>query len=196
MAEASAALKPYGYKAWSARLVIVRGELERHQGDYGQARMFYEEGLAGYREIGDRLGTATVLHNLGHVALRQGDQRQAAELFKQALALHQEGDNDRGVALSLCLAGLGGVAAASAEANAEWTRVARLLGAAAAGLETAERGISPVDQAEFDHYQGAARAALEPAAFDAAWAEGQAMTLEQAVAYALEDTPAPMPSAT
>ena len=31
------------------------------------------------------------------------------------------------------------------------------------------------------------RGMLDPQAFEAAWAEGRAMTLEQAVAYALED---------
>ena len=35
----------------------------------------------------------------------------------------------------------------------------------------------------------AVRSHLHEATFVAAWAEGQAMTLEQAIAYALEETP-------
>ena len=41
------------------------------------------------------------------------------------------------------------------------------------------------DQAEFDHWLAAAHAQLDGVAFAAAWAEGQAMTLEQSVEYAV-----------
>ena len=40
---------------------------------------------------------------------------------------------------------------------------------------------------EYDRALAAARAQLDEAAWNAAWAEGRAMTLEQAVTYALED---------
>ncbi len=40
---------------------------------------------------------------------------------------------------------------------------------------------------ELDRDLAATRAQLDAAAFEAAWAEGQAMTLEEAMAYALED---------
>jgi hypothetical protein len=42
-----------------------------------------------------------------------------------------------------------------------------------------------------DHYErsvGAARGRLDAVTFAAAWAEGRAMTLEQAIQYALEET--------
>jgi len=43
----------------------------------------------------------------------------------------------------------------------------------------------PADPAEYE--RAAARAELGKAAFAAAWAEGRAMTPEQAVAYTLEE---------
>jgi hypothetical protein len=45
----------------------------------------------------------------------------------------------------------------------------------------------PADREALDQAVALARAGLEEVAAAAAWAEGQAMTLEQAVAYALED---------
>ena len=42
------------------------------------------------------------------------------------------------------------------------------------------------DQAEFDHWLATAHAQLDDAAFAAAWAEGQAITLEQAIVLATE----------
>jgi hypothetical protein len=44
----------------------------------------------------------------------------------------------------------------------------------------------PPDQKEFDHYVTAVRGQLDEVVFVKAWAEGRAMTLEQAIEYALE----------
>jgi hypothetical protein len=42
------------------------------------------------------------------------------------------------------------------------------------------------DLADYEHGLAAARAMLDPAQFSVLWAEGQAMDMEQAIAYALE----------
>ena len=64
-------------------------------------------------------------------------------------------------------------------------RAARLLGATDVLLSAL--GIRPdhPDQVELNTYVDAARTALGDIAFAAAWAEGRAMTLEQAIEYAL-----------
>jgi len=49
------------------------------------------------------------------------------------------------------------------------------------------RIMDPADQVEFDRTLAMVRAQLDEAAFNAAWAEGRKMTLEQAVEYALEN---------
>ena len=49
-----------------------------------------------------------------------------------------------------------------------------------------ERSLEPPDAAVYARDVDEARTHLGPAEFAAAWAEGQAMTLDQAVAYALE----------
>ena len=65
-------------------------------------------------------------------------------------------------------------------------RAARLFGAAAALRERIGIPIPAVERADYDAAVAQARAQLDPAAFDAAWAEGLAMNWEQATAYALE----------
>ena len=67
-------------------------------------------------------------------------------------------------------------------------RAARLLGAVEALLEATNDHVDPADRAEYDRDVAAARAQLDEATFAAAWAEGRAMTMEQAMAYALEDS--------
>jgi hypothetical protein len=66
---------------------------------------------------------------------------------------------------------------------------ARLLGTAQALREAIRRPMAPPDRPLVDRAVAAARRSLGEEAVAAAWAEGRAMTLEQAVAYALEEQP-------
>ena len=65
-------------------------------------------------------------------------------------------------------------------------RAARLFGAAEGLLEATGGGLAAADEAERDRYVALTREQLDESAFGAAWAEGRAMTMEQAVAYALD----------
>jgi hypothetical protein len=66
-------------------------------------------------------------------------------------------------------------------------RLTRLLGAAEAFCETL--GFRPPlsDPAEYERSVAAGHAALDDASFSAAWTEGRAASLDQAVAYALDE---------
>lgn len=79
---------------------------------------------------------------------------------------------------------------AVAGSQGEPERTARLLGAAA--LLPESRGISlpPIERADLDRVMAGVRAALGEAAFAAAWAEGRALPLDQAVAAARQAAPA------
>ena len=48
--------------------------------------------------------------------------------------------------------------------------------------------LGPADRAEYERDLEAARAQLDEATFTRAWKAGQAMSVEQAIAYALEGT--------
>jgi hypothetical protein len=61
------------------------------------------------------------------------------------------------------------------------------LGAAEALRETIGLPLAPVDRAAYERNVAAVRAQFDAASFAAAWAEGRAMTLEQAIAYALSE---------
>ena len=85
----------------------------------------------------------------------------------------------------MCLAGLLEVARGAP------ARGVTLLGAGAGGEGLIGTVHVPDVRAEAPGFLEQARAALGEAGYAAAWAAGQAMTLEQAVAYALEDAPPP-----
>ena len=155
------------------------GEVARCQENYPAARTSYEESLALMREVQDKRGIAITLGNLGHVALYQRDYERAAKLFREALELARQLVFKLGIAEYL--AGLGGVAAA----DGRHERAARLLGAAEEMLSLLGAFLRPPDRAEYERSIAATRAGLNDTAFAAAWAEGKAMTLDQAIEYAL-----------
>jgi hypothetical protein len=79
------------------------------------------------------------------------------------------------------LAGLAMVAAGQGQAK----RAYRLAAARAQQVAIASIVVSPIEQAELTHALTLANQMLGETGATAAWAEGQTMTLEQAVAYAL-----------
>ncbi len=152
------------------------GLVAQEQGDYGAARGYFDESLAIRRELGDKHGIASALRNLGLVAWHLGDPARAAELLTESLILHRAQGSKSGIAG--CLEGLARLAPRPEQA-------ARLYGAAAALREAIGAPLLPSDRADYERSVAAVRAALVDGAFQAAWNEGQTMTLEQAVQDAL-----------
>jgi predicted ATPase len=158
------------------------GRLARLSGDQDGAAALLEESL-GLMESEDRPAIANVLHELGRVAQARGDRRRAKALHRESLALCREVGDREGIAESLeRLAAL-----AVAEAHAD--RAARLLGAAAALRAAIGLATPPAERTEYERDVEVVRIALDDLDFRAAWAAGRAMTLEQAVAYALDEQP-------
>jgi predicted ATPase len=150
------------------------------QGDLGRAAQLTEEGVALLRELGARGDVAMGLCNLGWIALLQDDLGRAADHYRESLSLSWDTGMNQIVQGSLeglaCLAG----------AKGEAERVARLWGAAQVLHETT--GI-PRDidfLAEADACISAARSGMGEEAWEEAWRKGRAMTLDEAISYALE----------
>ena len=109
----------------------------------------------------------------------EGDDARAAELLRESVGIAGMLHDDYNVAF--CAAGLAG--AAAREGRAE--RAARLFGAAVALSERTGAGISwPVLRGLNERDLARARGSLDQEVFERAWAEGGAMTPEEAVAYA------------
>lgn len=178
--EESLALRRQTGETWGlAATLDYLGPVARHQGDDDRAAAVYEESLTIYRNLGNRPGMASALRHLGEVALHQNDIRRASTLFEESLALHRTVGNRPG--LIECIEGLAGVAAA----GERYERTARLFGAAQALHEIIGHTPSAYNNAKHDRDVAAARAAMGDAAFDKAHTAGRAMTLEQAIEYAL-----------
>jgi predicted ATPase/DNA-binding SARP family transcriptional activator len=162
-----------------AKALHAAGWLAWHPGDFGAARVFDEQGLAIFQELGDKRGSADSLNHLGWVAYEQGDFGTARALLEECLAINRELVCKQGIVKDL--EGLAAVAVAQAHSE----RAARLFGAAEGLRELSGAPLAAADRAEHDRSVAAVRTALGEAAFTAAWAAGRALSLEQAVAQAL-----------
>jgi predicted ATPase/class 3 adenylate cyclase len=151
------------------------------QGDLGRATKLTEESIALFRELGSRGGVSVGLYNWGWIALLQDDLGRAADLYRESLFLSW--DTGMNPLVQMALEGLACVAGAEGEAE----RAAQLWGAAQ-NLHEA-KGI-PRDTdflAEADARISAVCSGMGEEAWEEAWRKGRAMTLDEAVSYALEE---------
>jgi predicted ATPase/DNA-binding CsgD family transcriptional regulator len=187
--ECLALSREIGFKEGIAASLLYLGQLALSQGDSATAHSLAEESVVLYKEMGHRHGTAESLAVLGKVVAAQGDFAAARRLYEESLALSE--DLGEKWVIAACLVGLGEVVAA--QQKLAWA--AQLWGAADALRDAIGVPIPPVELADYERSLSAARVHLGERAFAAAWAQGRAMTPEQAVA-AQGQKPAPPPTTT
>ena len=150
-------------------------------GDYASARAHYEASLTLKREMGDRGNIPSSLNNLGTVAYCQGDYTSARTYYQESLVIAREIGDRLGIAGTLeAFAGLAVKGDKREQAAALWGAAEALRGEIGSPL-------SPDEREEQARAVAAVRQDLAEAAFTAAWARGRAMTLEQAISFALAE---------
>jgi predicted ATPase/DNA-binding CsgD family transcriptional regulator len=163
----------------------------RDQGNHERAKRFAERGLALSREVGERQTITAALYTLATLAQAERDHERARDLYEEGLKLSAELGNEADIAH--CLEGLASIAGAEGTI----VRAARLWGAEEALLEKFEAAvyIYVPDRSLHQSRVAAARARLGEETFESAWAEGRAMSPEQAIEYALDQEGVPEPGA-
>jgi DNA-binding CsgD family transcriptional regulator len=160
------------------RCLQGRAEAGTARGDQVGARRSLEESLTLAQAKGDKAGIAASLHRLGRLARGEHDEQSAGRLQLEALALFATVGDLAGVADTLeALAGL-------AAGTGRCAHAARLFGAAESlrlggGAPRAPQ-LGPGYQADCS----LVRSALEASELDEAWAQGAALSRDEAVALA------------
>jgi predicted ATPase/class 3 adenylate cyclase len=143
------------------------------------ARETGEEALAIHREVGDLFGIVSSLCVVGPAATQLGDLDTGRACFMESLAIDEAFGERTGIALSLDnLADLEITAG-------NVVRALRLAGAS----ETIKEGVggqAPPDLITLPDPRERARPLLSDREIQAAWTEGRAMSMEEAIAYARE----------
>ncbi len=145
------------------------------------ARELYEQALAVARELGTPFEIGHALSEIGRAECDEGRHDLALKHFAEGMTILHGLGNRPGVIDSL--EGLAGVTAATAAPR----RAARLWGAADALRQELGSPRSVHESIAYERHVKPVRAILMAEAFDQAWDEGRAMSLDDAVRYALDE---------
>ena len=142
------------------------------------------------READLKHPTFHAYYGLGRVAQSQDDYAAAHTYYEEMLNTKQQQINYKWYWLKTYACAIAyplNAFAILAVVQNQMERASKLLSAAEALYPPLRFEMSARERAEHDQAIAAARAALREETFAAAWEEGKAMTLDQAIAYALED---------
>jgi predicted ATPase/transcriptional regulator with XRE-family HTH domain len=159
------------------RSIALRGlaGLMLRRKDHAAARELYERSVPLFRATGDTRGLAQALLGLGRAALRSGSAEYADEVFSEALLRWKEVELRAGMVRSL--SGLAGAAAARDQLeHAVRLYATAIRQGAAIGVVFSEQDVLDQERALQDM-----RERLGPSRFEAAWAEGSVLGLDQAI---------------
>jgi predicted ATPase/DNA-binding NarL/FixJ family response regulator len=157
------------------------GALAEEEGDLEGARRLLEESVAVKRMLGDSLGLALSLAKLGEIVGTLGDVSLAHQLLGESVSIQRELGDVHSMAFGLERFAI--VAAAHGQAQ----RALQLAGAASAVREAIGTPLAASAQAALEARFAPARASLRTQLAEAAWARGRAMSMDAAIAYALNE---------
>jgi predicted ATPase/DNA-binding SARP family transcriptional activator len=169
-----------GDKRCAAMAVHNLSDLALRRRDFERALVLCDEALDLYGELGDPEGRSLTLFNTALASFGLGRYERARSCAGESLAIgHDLGDPL--VIASVCI-----VASALAVAEGRADQAARLGEIADRLLEIAGSRLGVTEQRLHDEIRTAVRRQLDPAQLAGAQAEAQAMSVEDAVTYALQ----------
>ena len=164
-----------------ASLLTSLGFVVIQEDEHEEAVMLLQEAIAIFEELGDQRGVAAAISGLSESYAKQQDLSSAVDTSKRGLRLYHAIGDKSGIADTFVrMAGY-------ATTERQWLHAARLQ--AAGEMLRKSIGASPTEGGISAYAQMLTESGTldDPAEFAAAWDAGQAMTIEQAVAYALGD---------
>jgi tetratricopeptide (TPR) repeat protein len=179
--ESLASLREAGDRFYAALLLDALALVALAEDDYEEATRFSQESLLIWREIGNTWRQADALRVLGISLYHQADYALALVSLKESIRAFKEAENSYGVELALGIVYLAG----ALEAHGHFLKAALLAGAGVGFLEPTNKGRVPTIRKGIDGIVSAIRAKLDEETFARAWAQGQAMTVEQVIEYTL-----------
>ena len=182
--EALALGRQLGHTTFISHALLQLGRVAEAEGDQARAVLLWEQAISTARDAQHLRAMAEILLELGWAEHQQGNNERARALLMESLRLYR--DRGHPAFIAECLAGLAGGVGTQASTPAKAYYAARLYGAADALHGVGKAMLRPGDRIAYTHDVATTRARLGEVIFATAWDEGRAMTVKQAIAYALE----------
>jgi predicted ATPase len=179
-AESLVHARSLGNSGAAARALANLGQVAWQLGDLERAAALVEESIELRHELADVIGLAQSFGILGSIRKGQGDLERALTLFKESLDRYQ-----RLGALSGMLDCYEAVAEVLGKQE-QYDVAVRLLGAASALRFQSGIPLAPAEQGMVRQMEVDLQAQVDVARFATLWAEGEAMTFDEATALAQE----------
>ena len=158
------------------------GDLAYYEGHYGLAQIYYENCLSWASRKGLALSEAWANARLGYLYTRLGESENARLYYRKALIPYQKGKTRGGVFFTV--EGLAGLAVC----EGQWEKAMKLFSWASKHRADSGELRPPVEQASVDRDLAAIREHLTDMDIARLTAEGNIMTIDQAVALALDES--------
>jgi predicted ATPase/tetratricopeptide (TPR) repeat protein/DNA-binding XRE family transcriptional regulator len=167
-----------GIKFIRSRCIGMLGTLAMDGGDLDQARVYLEEALSLQREFGSKPGIATYLAELSNLFYLQGKPTEFKQNFRDSVALKNSlGKIDRAILIMIIHKSL---------YSQKPETAACLMGVVDTYERESEFPLKPLEKRYWDRAEAHACRILGDAAFEAAFAEGQKMSLDEGLDLALK----------
>jgi DNA-binding winged helix-turn-helix (wHTH) protein/tetratricopeptide (TPR) repeat protein len=150
-------------------------------GDYRKSIAFCERSLTLFEELKDKRCIAMAANNMALLLIRMGRFEEARAYLERSLLLEQDLGHVPFIATSF------DNFAALACGRRQFHHATLVLSLADAWRAETNSPRNQLDLPDYESAMAAARSALTPDDFRAAWEKGQAMTVEEGVAYVLDE---------
>lgn len=158
------------------------GEIAIIQNDSALAEDLFETALQQFKQVQDYPFLGMMLRRLGQLAMYQGDLLKAAAFIREGLVYNWNIHDYRGT--GACLAALAAVSAIQGQTE----RAAQLSGIVEAMLEFSHIPLLPFDQQQYERNVSWLHRQFDEKSLSKFWAQGKAMTMGQAIEFALKET--------
>ena len=156
------------------------GLLAAYRLEAEEARLRFGEAIAGFEEYRAHFAILLAKSDLAHLERNVGNYPRALELYRETITAFRDVGQRGAVAHQLeCFAYI-------AIAQNQFDRAVRLLGAAEAWRERGGTSMTPEELVSYQKQMEAAGERMDSELFSKTWAEGRALTMEQAIQYATE----------
>ncbi len=151
------------------------------RGDYSTARARFLKSLPTFQQLGDEHRVNMIQSELAHMERYEGHYQQAEAAYRKTILVWQKLGHRAAIAHQL------ESFAFAAKMQEQLQRAAHLFAAAEALREKINIPMNSLERIEYDRQVAELRANMDEKALASYWAAGRAMTMEQAVSYAVAE---------